>query len=278
MRQFSSFLFLVSAILCAQSPTGTVDLSDARRAAAQTLRSQAEAITDRFEPHTFSGKDGHTMPYRLFRPRMLDAGRTYPLVVFLHGAGGSGTDNRKQFTGGNLAGSRVWALDANQARQPVFVISPQTDQGWGERLNPKSTAQSSGGIAPGAKLLFELLDSVLPKLPIDRKRIYVTGQSMGGYGSFYVAMKRPGLFAAAVPVCGGGIPAEANALRGVPLWAFHGNADPIVPVERSREMVQAIRAAGGSVALTEYAGVAHNSWEFAYSEPELLGWLYAQHK
>jgi predicted peptidase len=276
MRQFS--FFLVSAILCAQSPTGTVELSDARRASAERLRQQGEAITDRFEAHTFTGKDGHAMPYRLFRPGKLDAGPTYPLVVFLHGSGGLGIDNRKQFTGGNLVGSRVWALDANQARQPVFVIAPQTDQGWGERLDPKATAQSSDGIAPGAELLFELLDSVLPTLPIDHKRIYVTGQSMGGYGTFYVVMKRPDLFAAAVPVCGGGIPAQANKFRGVPLWAFHGNADPVVPVQRSREMVEAIRAVGGSVTLTEYEGVGHNSWEFAYSEPELLSWLYAQHK
>ena len=127
MRQFS--LFLVSAILCAQSPTGTVELSDARRASAERLRQQGEAITDRFEALTFTGKDGRAMPYRLFRPGILDAGRTYPLVVFLHGSGGLGIDNRKQFTGGNLVGSRVWALDANQARQPVFVALSENSTG-----------------------------------------------------------------------------------------------------------------------------------------------------
>jgi len=153
------------------------------------------------------------------------------------------------------------------------------DRGWGApRFNPKATAQPYDGIAPGAKLLFELLDSLLPTLSIDRKRIYVTGQSLGGYGSFYVVMKRPGLFAAAVPVCGGGAPAEANKFRGVPLWVFHGKADTVVPVQRSREMVEGIRTWGGSVALTEYEGVGHNSWEFAYSEQGLLNWLYAQHK
>lgn len=270
--------FLVTGILCAQSPTGTVEVSETRRARAEKLHEQAEAITDRFEAHIFTGRDGHPMPYRLFRPGKLQAGRIYPLVLFLHGSGGSGIDNTKQFTKGNLIGSRVWALDANQARQPVFVIAPQTDQGWDQQFNPTATAQSPDEIAPGAKLLFELLDSVLPTLPIDRKRIYVTGQSMGGYGAFYVAMKRPDLFAAAVPVCGGGIPAQANTLRDVPVWVFHGNKDQTVSVQRSREMVEAIRAAGGSVALTEYAGVGHNSWEFAYSEPDLVRWLYAQHK
>jgi predicted peptidase len=93
-----------------------------------------------------------------------------------------------------------------------------------------------------------------------------------------MVMKRPGLFAAAIPVCGGGNTAEASKFRGVPIWAFHGSEDPVVAAQRSREMVEAIRSAGGSATLTEYEGVGHNSWEFAYTEPELLSWLYAQHK
>jgi predicted peptidase len=274
MRQL--IFLLVSAILWAQSPTGRVEVPNTRRASAKKLQQQLVAIADRFEAHTFMGRDGHAMPYRLFRPRTV-AGRTYPLVVFLHGSGGIGTDNNKQFTGGNLVGSRVWALDANQKRQPVFVIAPQSDEGWVEVINAETKAQPSEG-THGADLLFELLDSVLPTLPIDRGRIYLTGQSLGGYGTFYMVMKRPDLFAAAIPVCGGGDPTEASKFRGVPLWAFHGTGDPVVAVQRSREMVEAIRSVGGSAALTEYEGVGHNAWEFAYAEPELLNWLYAQHK
>jgi predicted peptidase len=275
MRQLS--FFLVSAILLAQSPTGRVKVADARRVSTKKLRQRLEAIADRFEAHTFTGRDGHAMPYRLFRPRTVAARRTYPLVVFLHGSGGVGTDNSKQFTGGNLVGSRVWALDANQGRQPVFVIVPQSDQGWVEGINAQTKAEPSDG-TPGANLLFELLDSILLTLPIDRGRIYLTGQSLGGYGTFYMVMKRPDLFAAAIPVCGGGDPTEASKFRGVPIWAFHGIEDPVVAAQRSREMVEAIRSVGGSAALTEYEGVGHNSWEFAYAEPELLNWLYAQHK
>jgi predicted peptidase len=274
MRRLS--FLLVSAILLAQSPTGTMKVAVARRLSAKTLQRSLDALADRFEAHTFTGGGGHVMPYRLFRPRTV-AGRTYPLVVFLHGSGGIGTDNNRQFTGGNLVGSRVWALDANQERQQVFVIAPQSDEGWAEVNDAETKAQPAEG-THGADLLFELLDSVLPTLPVDRGRIYLTGQSLGGFGTFYMVMKRPDLFAAAIPVCGGGDPAEARKFRGVPIWAFHGIKDPVVAAQRSREMVEAIRSVGGSATLTEYEGVGHNSWEFAYTEPELLSWLYAQHK
>lgn len=274
MRQLS--FFLIAAILLAQSPAGKVRVADARRVSVKKLRRSLEAIGERFEAHTFIGRDGHVMPYRLFRPRAI-AGRTYPLVVFLHGSGGIGTDNNKQFTGGNLIGSRVWALDTNQGWQPVFVIVPQSDRGWVEGINAQTETKPSDG-APGVDLLFQLLDSILPTLPIDRGRIYLTGQSLGGFGTFYMVMQRPDLFAAAIPVCGGGDPAQANKFRGVPIWAFHGVEDPVVAAQRSREMVEAIRSVGGSATLTEYEGVGHNSWEFAYTEPELLSWLYAQHK
>jgi predicted peptidase len=175
-------LFLVSAILLAQSPTGIVKVSDARRLSAKKLRQRLEAIADRFEPHTFMGTNGHLMPYRLFRPRTVPALRTYPLVVFLHGSGGIGTDNNKQFTGGNLVGSRVWALDANQGRQAA-LLSSLNQIGDGLRGSMPKRAESSDG-TPGIDLLFELLDSILPALPIDRRRIYLTGQSLGGYGTF----------------------------------------------------------------------------------------------
>jgi predicted peptidase len=274
VRQFS--FFLVSTILLAQTPTGRVKVSEAHRVSAKKLRRSLEAIGDRFKAHTFIGRDGRSMPYRLFSPSTV-AGRTYPLVVFLHGSGGIGTDNNRQFTGGNLIGSRVWALDSNQERRPVFVIAPQSDEGWVEVIDAETKAQPAEG-THAADLLFELLDSVLPTLPVDRGRIYLTGQSLGGFGTFYMVMKRPDLFAAAIPVCGGGDPAEARKFRGVPIWAFHGIKDPVVAAQRSREMVEAIRSVGGSATLTEYEGVGHNSWEFAYTEPELLSWLYAQHK
>ena len=273
-------LLLPALALAAVAQTVDPDppMSASRRARIEEFRKKAVAVTPRFEAHTFTASDGQAMPYRLFRPAKLDPARKYPLVLYLHGAGGLGADNQKQYTGGNLFGSHVWALEENQARRPAFILAPQTDQGWGYRGALRSGEPEPEAMAPGAKLAFELLDKILAELPIDRMRIYVTGQSMGGAGSWYMAMQRPDRFAAAVPVCGGGNTAKAAALRSLPVWNFHGTADPTVPVKLSRAMIEAVRAAGGKPLHTEYEDVRHNSWEWAYTEPALPGWLFAQHK
>jgi len=273
-------LILLALALAAAAQTVDPDppMSAPRRARIEEFRKKAATVTPRFEAHTFTGSDGHAMPYRLFRPAKLDPARKYPLVLYLHGAGGLGADNQKQYTGGNLFGSHVWALEENQARHPAFILAPQTDQGWGYRGALRSGEPEPDAMAPGAKLAFELLDKILADLPIDRTRIYVTGQSMGGAGSWHMAMQKPDRFAAAVPVCGGGNTAKAGALRSLPIWNFHGTADPTVPVKFSRAMIEAVRAAGGKPLHTEYEDVRHNSWEWAYTEPALPGWLFAQHK
>ena len=113
---------------------------------------------------------------------------------------------------------------------------------------------------------------------IDSSRIYVTGQSMGGTGSFGAIAARPDLFAAAVPVCGGWRPADARKMAGVLVWAFHGLNDQTVPPERSREMIAALDKAGGKTRHTEYEGVGHNSWNRAYGDAELWEWLFAQRR
>ena len=214
------------------------------------------------------------MPYRLFQPRGIQAGKKYPLVVYLHGSGGSGDDNRKQYTGGNLLGSHVWALDENQQRYPAFVVAPQSDRGWAQsRRDPEGTAN-----APGARAAVELIRKLMAELPVDAKRVYVTGQSMGGAGSWYLATHYPGLFAAAVPVCGRGDPAKAAQLLTLPVWAFHGSADPTVPVTESRSMIEAMRKTGAKPSYTEYERVGHNSWEPAYTEPKLVDWVFSQHR
>jgi predicted peptidase len=265
------WLLLAGALpLAAQIIDPHPPTSDERAALVERLRKESEAVTGRFEGLTFEGSDGHAMPYRLFRPAKVVPGRRYPLVIYLHGSGGTGTDNRRQYLGGNLLGSHVWAVDRNQAKHPAFVLVPQSDQGW--------AVQPETPIAPGVALLFELLSKVTGELPVDGKRIYVTGQSMGGYGTWYVGMYRPEMFAAMVPVCGGGAPSWAAKLGKVPLWNFHGTADQTVPVTRSREMLEALRKAGGKPLSTEYPGVGHNSWELAYSEPALVDWLFAQHR
>ena len=113
---------------------------------------------------------------------------------------------------------------------------------------------------------------------MDPRRVYLTGISLGGFGAWMIPPRRPGLFAAVVPVCGGGDPAEAPALVDLPIWAFHGGADPVVPARHSERMAAAVRAAGGAPRLTIYAGVGHASWEQAYAEPELPQWLLSKRR
>ena len=128
----------------------------------------------------------------------------------------------------------------------------------------------------GARLAFEIIDGLVATLPVDRGRIYLTGHSMGGAGTWHMIAHRPRFFAAAVPVCGHPAPSTASAVKDVPIWNFHGAADDIEPVATSRVMIEALRKAGGRPIHTEYPGVGHNVFRWAYTEPSLVDWLYAQ--
>jgi poly(3-hydroxybutyrate) depolymerase len=127
-----------------------------------------------------------------------------------------------------------------------------------------------------ARLALAALDALRKEFNLDPSRLYLTGLSMGGYGTWDTIARHPKLFAAAVPVCGGGDESTAPAIKDLPIWCFHGGADKTVPPERSRNMIEALKAAGGHTRYTEYPGVGHNSWDKAYAEPELPTWLFAQ--
>jgi predicted peptidase len=123
-----------------------------------------------------------------------------------------------------------------------------------------------------------LLDEVLKQYRVDSRRVYLTGESMGGYGTWALAAAHPERFAAIAPICGGGEPASADRLKGVPTWAFHGADDKVVPPEESRKMVAAIQHAGGDARLTIYPGVGHDSWTTTYRDQRLYGWLSAHRR
>jgi len=258
-----------------------------RQAPINALRSKGAELARAFAPHVHTNAKGERMPYRLFRPARLQPGRRYPLVVFLHGAGGSGTDNVKQLQDANVFGALVWTLPENQARHPAFVVAPQSDVNWPCTLydpkNPPKTLADIKFCPPealgiGARLAFEILDGLLATLPIDQDRVYVTGHSMGGAGAWHMIAHRPRFFAAAVPVCGHPLPATAEAVKDMPIWNFHGAADEVEPVTSSRVMIDAIRKAGGRPRHTEYAKVGHNVFRWAYTEPALVEWLFAQRR
>ncbi|MGC2109232.1 MAG: PHB depolymerase family esterase [Candidatus Korobacteraceae bacterium] len=250
--------------------------SPERIALVETFKTQSEGLQNKFEARTHKGD--WVMPYRLFRP---EAAGKLPLVVYLHGSGGQGDDNLKQLGLGNIFGTRVWLLPQNQKTFPCYVLVPQTDRGW-IHYDTSQWAQGKTGIIPGfgegTRMVLEIVDGLCRELSIDERRIYVMGQSMGGAGTWNVITYRPQFFAAAVICCGSISDDDGTGSIETPLWNFHGDSDQTVPVSVSRERIAARRKAGGHPLSTEYAGVDHNVWEWAFTEPELVPWVFAQHR
>jgi predicted esterase len=185
----------------------------------------------------------------------------YPLVIWLHGAGQSGSDNEAQMGGA----TKPFTEEANQEERPCFVLAPQCpDRAIGFRNEVAGN-------------LMKLIRSLSDSLPIDEARIYLTGSSMGGSGSWYLGTEHPGVFAAIIPLCGGGDPSKASALKETPLWAFHGDKDEDVPLERSTSMIEAIKTDGGTRAqITILEGEGHLITSVVYVKPELHEWIFAQ--
>ena len=280
-RGFSSVVWPTSGLFPQQSePTPSLapgaPMSPERLALIEAFKRDAEGLDTQFEARTH--KSDWVMPYRLYRAR---ATGKVPLVIFLHGSGGQGTDNAKQMGLGNIFGTRVLALPSNQKMFPCSIVVPQTDRGWvnyGPPAPGDSVARIIPGLGAGAKLALEIVNEVSRELPIDDRRIYVMGQSMGGAGVWHMTAERPRLFAAAVACCGSASLDSPAKSASTPFWNFHGDADQTVRVAISRERIAALRKAGARPLSTEYAGVGHNAWEWAFTEPSLVSWLFAQRR
>lgn len=234
---------------------------------------------ERFQAGRFRTAYGQTLQYRLFPPAELEPGRSYPLVVFLHGASGAGTGNWKQIDGSRLWGTALWTSPEIQARYPAFVLAPQADHRYAPTWVDKWRLPENPDPAKKEplELILELIDELALALPVDLDRVYLTGYSMGGFGTWIGVSRHPDRFAAALAICGGGDPAhvvETNAA----IWAFHGTADRSVPVRRSRSMVEALRRAGKEVRYTEYKGKGHDIWRWVYAEPGLADWLFSHRR
>jgi predicted peptidase len=235
-----------------------------------------------FEVHSIEYTGGkyekETFRYLVLKPLKVEAGETYPLVLFLHGAGERGDDPAKV----RIHFPELWAKADHREKFACFLIVPQCREGEQWVNAPWTDVKSTPmGKEPSAMLDManEVLDKSLKEFPVDKSRVYLTGLSMGGYGSWELAMRRPEVFAALAPICGGGDEAQAAKLKDIPIWTAHGDADTVVPVERSRRMVQAVKDAGGRVHYEEYPKVGHNSWTPAYTDPEgVLPWMFQQQR
>ncbi|MEX0728325.1 MAG: prolyl oligopeptidase family serine peptidase, partial [Planctomycetaceae bacterium] len=221
-----------------------------------------EDLADRFEKLAFESSDKQMLPYRFLKPAAPVADQKYPLVVFLHGAGERGTDNIAPL----VHGVKTFASDEFLEKYPCFVVVPQcpeemkwVDVDW--TLDAGTMPAEPTGPMRWTQ---ELIDKLIAEFPIDNKRLYITGLSMGGFGTWDAIQRYPEKFAAAAPVCGGGDPNQVKQCANVPIWAFHGAKDEVVKVNRSREMIAAIKALGGKPRYTEYPEVGHDSWVPAY--------------
>ncbi len=189
--------------------------------------------------------------YHLYIPPAESDNQLYPMLLFLHGIGERGSDIELVKKHG--LNNMLIARDP----LPFIVISPQLpeDEWWdSETLNA-------------------LIDHALDAYPVDSDRVYVTGLSMGGNGAWDVITRYPEIFAAAIPICGWGNRLMAHHAKEIPLWVFHGDEDPVIPLERSQEMVDAFRHAGGNVALTVYPETGHDAWTKTYRNPKIYEWL-----
>jgi predicted peptidase len=259
------FFVLLFLFVCLRTQAQATDPGRAR----ESTPAKRSAVQG-FIAGSYRSPSGEAMPYRLFVPRDYDAARKYPIVLWLHGAAGRGTDNISQLSGGNSAGSHFWTTPENQAKYHAFVLAPQVDvrKGW---------ARPHADTPPVAvRLALRILDQIEKQYSIDRAREYVVGQSMGGEGVWAALSTAPLRFAAAMALCAYGDASMIPRVAKVPVWIFQGDEDPLVPVTRAREWVAELRKAGGSPKYSEYPSIGHSVWDVAFSEPGLAAWLFSQ--
>jgi predicted peptidase len=220
-----------------------------------------------------ANSDEMTIRYLLFTPKdYRPEGKKWPLLLFLHGIGECGNDD---LTRVKIHGPAH--IVESRPDFPFVVVTPQSPLPRGYDPKAKYTLEQILALARDAwepEPLMRLVDHVMKHTNIDPERVYVTGLSMGGFGTWRLAAAYPERFAAAVPICGGGEPEKmADALSHVPIWAFHGAKDPVVPVAESERMVAAVKRAGGEAKLTIYPEAMHNSWTQTYDNPKVYDWL-----
>lgn len=219
----------------------------------------AEIESNQTHQQFTAGDDNkNTIDYLLSLPSGYNQSKArWPLLLFLHGAGERGNNIRQVAK----HGPPKQASQNKRGYGAFIVVSPQCPRGsqWSDKKQ--------------LELLGKLIDHIKAHYRVDPDRVYLTGLSMGGYGTWHLAAAMPGRFAAIAPICGGGNPDHAARIAGIPVWAFHGAKDRVVPVSQSQQMVDAVKARGGNVQFTVYPDAGHDSWTATYDNPALARWL-----
>lgn len=237
--------------------------------------SSVKKVKDVFVAKEFVASSGYRLPYRIYIPDGYTAQSEYPVVLFLHGAGQRGNDNVAQL-------DHMVQLLFNNKQSAIYgaiIVCPQcpaneqwVNTPWGNGNYDLTNIPVSNAMAS----VIELVKSLENTYATDRDRYYVMGLSMGGFGTWDIIMREPKLFAAAVPICGGGDPLLAVKLAKIPIRTYHGAQDPIVPVRSTREMVAEIEKWGGDIYYDEIANGDHGVWDYAAEDPDMIPWLFAQ--
>lgn len=226
-----------------------------------------------------SGND--TLNYRILYPENFSETQTYPVVLFLHGAGERGNDNTSQLT----HGSSLFLSDSVRTKYPAIVIFPQCpkEDYWANVAVDRSSYPLNLDFKDGGKptkalhLVMQLIDETVQQDYVKKDQVYIMGLSMGGMGTFEIIARKPNLFAAAIPICGGVHPNSASAYaKHLPIWIFHGAKDDVVLPKYSLQMVSSILDKGGFPQYTLYENANHNSWDATFQQPTLLSWLFSK--
>lgn len=226
----------------------------------------------------FTTNSGYRLNYRILYPLNYSPDKQYPLILFLHGGGECGSDNEAQL----LHGGDMLASYETQSKYPAIIIAPQCPEGetWSPYLHPsrnngKRFFPQNAPATPAMKAIKEMLGVYIDKGIVDTKRIYVTGLSMGGMGTFDAVCRYPDFFAAAAPICGGVNLQRLASYKGKTAFSiYHGADDDTVDPQFSRDAYATLKKIGAEVQYKEYPGVKHNSWDNVFAEPDYLGWMF----
>ena len=238
-------------------------------------------VSDMYVSKSFISKGG-TLPYRILFPENFDASKKYPVVIFLHGSGERGSDNKAQL----VHGSALFLKEDVRKNFPAIVVFPQcpSEGYWSnvdvESANNKRTFNfvEGGNPTKAMELLMGMVDELRSLPYTNKKQFYAGGLSMGGMGTFELLRRKPQVFAAAIVICGGDNLENAKRYKKVPLWIFHGAKDDVVAPENSEKVAIALKAMGADIQFTLYPQANHNIWNSAFAEPNLLSWLFSNRK
>ncbi|MDN3670238.1 prolyl oligopeptidase family serine peptidase [Echinicola jeungdonensis] len=240
---------------------------------------------DLFQKKTFQFSNGDSLLYRILFPKDYEKGKEFPLVLFLHGAGERGNDNEKQL----IHGASLFLEEENREKFPAIVVFPQCpeDQYWID-ISIRSELRGKGDPdfdqtknAPSEELTMvnKLVEHLVKNEKVNKKRLYLMGLSMGGFGTFETLGRWPKKYAAAVAICGGGnLSLTKKYAKNTAVWIAHGAKDDIVPIELSEKIYNQLKDQGAEVMFTVYPDANHNSWDPTFENPALLPWLFSHKK